>query len=106
MGCWSPAKDALACEITESLRSTCCGLATHNSQRRQANILRIWKLKPATEINSESRWLTECRGFCIRPVHNKVISGFQALRQARAPVAGLETDRRVPADLRWTRDRV
>ncbi|GFO36809.1 cathepsin d [Plakobranchus ocellatus] len=24
------------------------------------------------------------------PVHNKVISGFQALRQARAPVAGLE----------------
>ncbi|GFN85579.1 hypothetical protein PoB_001208500 [Plakobranchus ocellatus] len=29
---------------------------------------------------------------CIaeRPVHNKVISGFQALRQARAPVAGLE----------------
>ncbi|GFO16381.1 hypothetical protein PoB_004288600 [Plakobranchus ocellatus] len=23
-------------------------------------------------------------------VHNKVISGFQALRQARAPVAGLE----------------
>ncbi|GFO20405.1 hypothetical protein PoB_004691000 [Plakobranchus ocellatus] len=26
----------------------------------------------------------------IRPIHNKVISGFQALRQARAPVAGLE----------------
>ncbi|GFO45379.1 hypothetical protein PoB_007188400 [Plakobranchus ocellatus] len=25
-----------------------------------------------------------------KPVHNKVISGFQALRQARAPVAGLE----------------
>ncbi|GFO39694.1 hypothetical protein PoB_006619900 [Plakobranchus ocellatus] len=25
-----------------------------------------------------------------RPVHNKVISGFQALRQARAPEAGLE----------------
>ncbi|GFO34515.1 hypothetical protein PoB_006102000 [Plakobranchus ocellatus] len=25
-----------------------------------------------------------------QPVHNKVISGFQALRQARAPVAGLE----------------
>ncbi|GFN77339.1 hypothetical protein PoB_000384500 [Plakobranchus ocellatus] len=34
-------------------------------------------------------------------VHNKVISGFQALRQVRAPVAGLNTiDRRVPADLR------
>ncbi|GFN87749.1 hypothetical protein PoB_001425500 [Plakobranchus ocellatus] len=29
-------------------------------------------------------------GFCIQPVHNKVISGFQALRQAGAPVAGLE----------------
>ncbi|GFN82252.1 hypothetical protein PoB_000875800 [Plakobranchus ocellatus] len=28
--------------------------------------------------------------FCISPVHNKVISGFQALRQARAPKAGLE----------------
>ncbi|GFN75939.1 homeobox even-skipped homolog protein 2 [Plakobranchus ocellatus] len=28
-------------------------------------------------------------GFCIQPVHDKVISGFQALRQARAPVAGL-----------------
>ncbi|GFO47714.1 hypothetical protein PoB_007421900 [Plakobranchus ocellatus] len=33
--------------------------------------------------------------------HNKVISGFQAVRQARVPVAGLEPcDRRVPADLR------
>ncbi|GFO43484.1 hypothetical protein PoB_006998900 [Plakobranchus ocellatus] len=29
-------------------------------------------------------------GYCIYPVHNKVISDFQALRQARAPVAGLE----------------
>ncbi|GFN95782.1 hypothetical protein PoB_002228800 [Plakobranchus ocellatus] len=29
-------------------------------------------------------------GFYIQPVHNKVISGFQALRQARAPMAGLE----------------
>ncbi|GFO49725.1 hypothetical protein PoB_007623000 [Plakobranchus ocellatus] len=35
-------------------------------------------------------YLTLCHGFCIQPVHNKVISGFQALRQARAPVAGLE----------------
>ncbi|GFO11284.1 histone-lysine N-methyltransferase SETMAR [Plakobranchus ocellatus] len=30
--------------------------------------------------------------------HNTVISGFQALRQGREPVSGL--DRRVPADLR------
>ncbi|GFO33729.1 hypothetical protein PoB_006023400 [Plakobranchus ocellatus] len=29
-------------------------------------------------------------GFCIQPVHNKVISGFKALRQAGAPMAGLE----------------
>ncbi|GFO08955.1 hypothetical protein PoB_003546000 [Plakobranchus ocellatus] len=29
-------------------------------------------------------------GFCIKPVHNKVISGFKALRQAGAPMAGLE----------------
>ncbi|GFO13903.1 hypothetical protein PoB_004040800 [Plakobranchus ocellatus] len=29
-------------------------------------------------------------GFDMDPVHNKVISGFQALRRARAPVAGLE----------------
>ncbi|GFO07706.1 hypothetical protein PoB_003421100 [Plakobranchus ocellatus] len=29
-------------------------------------------------------------GFCIEPVHNKVISGFKALRQAGAPMAGLE----------------
>ncbi|GFO38737.1 hypothetical protein PoB_006524200 [Plakobranchus ocellatus] len=28
--------------------------------------------------------------FETKPVHNKVISGFQALCQARAPVAGLE----------------
>ncbi|GFO40310.1 hypothetical protein PoB_006681500 [Plakobranchus ocellatus] len=37
-----------------------------------------------------------------RPVHNKVISGFQVLRQARAPVARLEpaTERSVLADLR------
>ncbi|GFO07738.1 hypothetical protein PoB_003424300 [Plakobranchus ocellatus] len=28
--------------------------------------------------------------FAEPPVYNKVISGFQALRQARAPVAGLE----------------
>ncbi|GFO33589.1 hypothetical protein PoB_006009400 [Plakobranchus ocellatus] len=26
----------------------------------------------------------------MKPVHNKMISGFQALRQARAPVAGLQ----------------
>ncbi|GFN95885.1 hypothetical protein PoB_002239100 [Plakobranchus ocellatus] len=29
-------------------------------------------------------------GVCIQPVHNEMISGFQALRQARAPVAGLK----------------
>ncbi|GFN75993.1 hypothetical protein PoB_000249900 [Plakobranchus ocellatus] len=29
-------------------------------------------------------------GFCISPVHKKVISGFQVFRQARALVAGLE----------------
>ncbi|GFO45295.1 hypothetical protein PoB_007180000, partial [Plakobranchus ocellatus] len=29
--------------------------------------------------------------FCIEPVHNKVISSFQAINQARALVAGLET---------------
>ncbi|GFO07557.1 hypothetical protein PoB_003406200 [Plakobranchus ocellatus] len=29
-------------------------------------------------------------GFCIQPIHNKVISGFQVLRQARSSVAGLE----------------
>ncbi|GFN76903.1 B1 bradykinin receptor [Plakobranchus ocellatus] len=35
------------------------------------------------------------------PIHNKVISGFQVLRQARAPVAGLElTTERSLADLR------
>ncbi|GFO15154.1 hypothetical protein PoB_004165900 [Plakobranchus ocellatus] len=35
------------------------------------------------EVLTEEEWEEE-------PVHNKVISGFQALRQARAPVAGLE----------------
>ncbi|GFN77993.1 hypothetical protein PoB_000449900 [Plakobranchus ocellatus] len=36
-----------------------------------------------------------------RSVHNKVISGFQALRQARAPVARLEpTTKRSSGDLR------
>ncbi|GFO36921.1 hypothetical protein PoB_006342600 [Plakobranchus ocellatus] len=34
------------------------------------------------------------------PVHNKVISGFQALCQARAPVAGLEPATEGSADLR------
>ncbi|GFN83645.1 hypothetical protein PoB_001015100 [Plakobranchus ocellatus] len=29
-------------------------------------------------------------GAQVRSVHNKVISGFQALRQAKAPVAGFE----------------
>ncbi|GFN96964.1 hypothetical protein PoB_002347000 [Plakobranchus ocellatus] len=29
-------------------------------------------------------------GFCVQPVHNKVISGFRAIRQARAPVVGVE----------------
>ncbi|GFO10894.1 hypothetical protein PoB_003739900 [Plakobranchus ocellatus] len=29
-------------------------------------------------------------GFCLQHVHNKVISGFYSLRQAKAPVAGLE----------------
>ncbi|GFO00282.1 hypothetical protein PoB_002678700 [Plakobranchus ocellatus] len=29
--------------------------------------------------------------FCTKPVHNKVISGFQGLRQAKAPVARLES---------------
>ncbi|GFN88964.1 hypothetical protein PoB_001547000 [Plakobranchus ocellatus] len=29
-------------------------------------------------------------GYCVEPVHNKLISGFKALRQAGAPVAGLE----------------
>ncbi|GFN83631.1 hypothetical protein PoB_001013700 [Plakobranchus ocellatus] len=29
-------------------------------------------------------------GFCMQPVHNKGISGSQALRQATAPVAGHE----------------
>ncbi|GFO39570.1 hypothetical protein PoB_006607500 [Plakobranchus ocellatus] len=34
-------------------------------------------------------------------IHNKVISGFRALLQARVPVAGLDPrDRRIPADLR------
>ncbi|GFO01875.1 hypothetical protein PoB_002838000 [Plakobranchus ocellatus] len=34
-------------------------------------------------------------------IHNKVISGFKALRQAGTPIAGARTrDRRVPADLR------
>ncbi|GFO35018.1 hypothetical protein PoB_006152300 [Plakobranchus ocellatus] len=38
-------------------------------------------------------WRYEADGdtrVCHWPVHNKVISGFQALRQASAPVAGLE----------------
>ncbi|GFO20432.1 hypothetical protein PoB_004693700 [Plakobranchus ocellatus] len=39
-------------------------------------------------------------GFCIKPVYYKVISGFQALRQVRALVVGLQPDRRVPADYR------
>ncbi|GFO29707.1 niemann-pick c1 protein [Plakobranchus ocellatus] len=44
---------------------------------------------------SVPRWLRV--GFCIKPVHNNVISGF--LRQAEA--SGARTrDRRVPADLR------
>ncbi|GFN87719.1 hypothetical protein PoB_001422500 [Plakobranchus ocellatus] len=30
--------------------------------------------------------------FCLQPVHNKVISGFQALLQARAPVLELATE--------------
>ncbi|GFN96467.1 hypothetical protein PoB_002297300 [Plakobranchus ocellatus] len=29
-------------------------------------------------------------GFCVKPVHNKVISGFQALHQARVLVAELK----------------
>ncbi|GFN86623.1 hypothetical protein PoB_001312900 [Plakobranchus ocellatus] len=28
--------------------------------------------------------------FCLESVHNKMISGFKALRQAGAPMAGLE----------------
>ncbi|GFO37745.1 hypothetical protein PoB_006425000 [Plakobranchus ocellatus] len=39
-------------------------------------------------------------GFLIKPVHKKVISGFYALRQARALVAGLDPDRWIPVDLR------
>ncbi|GFO16053.1 hypothetical protein PoB_004255800 [Plakobranchus ocellatus] len=35
-------------------------------------------------------WIVLVFGSCIEPVHNKVISGFQALRQVRAPMAGLE----------------
>ncbi|GFO39511.1 ectonucleoside triphosphate diphosphohydrolase 3 [Plakobranchus ocellatus] len=51
--------------------------------------------------NSHPRWaesmnglIPTAEGFCDRvllpPVHNKVISGFQALRKARAPVASLK----------------
>ncbi|GFO00009.1 hypothetical protein PoB_002651400 [Plakobranchus ocellatus] len=29
---------------------------------------------------------------CVFPLHDKVISGFQALRQAKAPIAGLEPE--------------
>ncbi|GFN95651.1 hypothetical protein PoB_002215700 [Plakobranchus ocellatus] len=36
--------------------------------------------------------------FCAQPVHNKVISGFQALRQACGGARA--RNRRVPADLR------
>ncbi|GFO16768.1 hypothetical protein PoB_004327300 [Plakobranchus ocellatus] len=38
--------------------------------------------------------------FLVEPVHNKVISGFHALRQAMAPVAGFEPATWVPEDLR------
>ncbi|GFO28582.1 hypothetical protein PoB_005508700 [Plakobranchus ocellatus] len=36
--------------------------------------------------------------FCVEPVHNKVISGFQALRQGANDRAGSH-NRKVPADL-------
>ncbi|GFO44454.1 hypothetical protein PoB_007095900 [Plakobranchus ocellatus] len=40
-------------------------------------------------------------GLNIKPVRNKVISGFQAIRQTMAPVAGLEpATEESPADLR------
>ncbi|GFO10930.1 hypothetical protein PoB_003743500 [Plakobranchus ocellatus] len=36
------------------------------------------------------RAVTEGLGYCIKSVHNNVISGFRALLQAGAPMAGLE----------------
>ncbi|GFN73845.1 hypothetical protein PoB_000035100 [Plakobranchus ocellatus] len=40
-------------------------------------------------ITMANQWIHN--PYLFKPVHSKGISGFQALRQARAPVAGLES---------------
>ncbi|GFO21388.1 hypothetical protein PoB_004789300 [Plakobranchus ocellatus] len=55
-------------------------------------------------VSRSHKWCTlTLEDSCLaarEPVHNKMISGFQALRQAKMPVAGLEPARRIPTDIR------
>ncbi|GFO28203.1 hypothetical protein PoB_005470800 [Plakobranchus ocellatus] len=44
----------------------------------------MWERKRNNSNNNEGL------DFCIESVHNKMISGFKALRQAGAPMSGLE----------------
>ncbi|GFN98825.1 hypothetical protein PoB_002533100 [Plakobranchus ocellatus] len=61
--------------------------------------LESWSDQKEKKRNIRKLWFV----FCVYSVHNKVISGFQVLRQARALMAGLEPatcNRRIPADIR------
>ncbi|GFO13049.1 hypothetical protein PoB_003955400 [Plakobranchus ocellatus] len=48
--------------------------------------------KNNVKIRDVDKMVNSPQRFGFQPVHNKVISGFQALRQARAPVAKLEPE--------------
>ncbi|GFO29575.1 hypothetical protein PoB_005608000 [Plakobranchus ocellatus] len=97
----------------KSLRSPCCGLAIYTSP--QQGDLRLSGPLSSQGAGGEARTrgrrvpadlradclatvpptpslLRTGLGFCVKPVHSKVISDFQALRLARLPVSGLEPE--------------
>ncbi|GFN79644.1 hypothetical protein PoB_000615000 [Plakobranchus ocellatus] len=66
---------------------TCLSLET--SEMDVINILFASETSKSPERSRRQQSLAGTEMLQV-PVHNKVISGFQALRQARAPVTGLE----------------